>query len=178
MSDSASRPVPSGYQVIDTPDLWEARWSRYRTFQARVSLVFGVVLFGVLLVLLVRKLDFDFGKRPMDSTASMLFCGLVTWSGVAQLFNRTRVRIRGDVLSVRGAPIPWFGGGRWKRAEIERVKTTTGIRSRNASDVPVYGLKLVLRGGRKVAVVRDLATWDEATFLYAEVTRRLGLPTR
>lgn len=153
--------------------------SRYRTLQARVSLVFGIVLFGALLVSLVLKLDFDFAKHPMGATASMLFSVALTWSGVAQLFNRTRVRIRGDVLSVRSAPIPWFGGGVWKRAELERVKTTTGFRSRKeASDVPVYGLKLVLRGGRKVVLVRDLETWDEATFLYAEVTNRLGLPSR
>lgn len=90
----------------------------------------------------------------------------IFYSILAQVFNRTRVALRGEVLTVHSGPLPWRGEVSIPAAGIEQLYVREGVAYEiNEVPVPGYSVIALVRGAGEAVIVRNLPEADQARYL-------------
>jgi len=165
---ATSVPMPEKFVVDERPGRFEVRWRWFgfsHVFLGFFSLVwngFMVMWFGTALI----------EKEPMMALFGSLhaLAGLtVGYLALTGFTNSTRVSLENGQLTVKHGPLPWPGGGSWRRDELAQLYGEEDVRrGRNGVSI-VYTLAAMLRDGRRVKLVKGLAEkaqvlWLERTF--------------
>jgi hypothetical protein len=106
---------------------------------------------------------------------------LVYWS-LVKMFNKTTFAVSSYGVSVKQAPIPWFGNKELPMADIEELYCESYERKSRSGDGPVsvtmtfllYRICARLTGGKKITLLSDLDKCYEALFVNRQLGRKLG----
>lgn len=95
--------------------------------------------------------------------------------GLAMLVNRTTLAVSGDTISVRHAPLPWWGNARRALGDVVGIACVEEICRGVDGPSRHHHLDAVLRDGRRVRIVASLPERDQAAHLAERLEERLGL---
>lgn len=101
----------------------------------------------------------------------------LTYSTIAGLLNRTRIKVTDQQLSIRHGPIPWRGNHDLTVRELEQlyVQRTSASGGTGGTATEAYNLCAVLRGGRKLVLLKNLNQADQGLFMEQEIEELLGI---
>lgn len=169
-------PRPGKVQIEEWGGTWKARWRWFRWE------VLGLLLFCVAWdSFLVFWYTMAFTKNgpwlmvvfPLVHVA--VGVGL-TYSVLTGLLNWTTLELTHHALSIRHFPLPWLGNRTIGAMEIEQLYCEEGRRYNRGGTT--FNLSAMLRGGRKVKLLRGFDEPDIPLFLESELERRMGIAPR
>ncbi len=114
----------------------------------------GVLMFPVYLI-------------PSIPGAALAYYGLVG------LVSRSLITITPDVLTVKTRPLPWLAKKTVPKDTVEQLHVEQKVIPNH--DTKTYNLYVNLRDGRKVLLVADLTSHEQACFLEQIIEERLGI---
>lgn len=98
----------------------------------------------------------------------------LTYYTIAGFLNKTWITVTADEVTVRHAPIPWFGNRSLPAGDIHQIYCEE-IVTKNRGTSRTYTLSAVLRDGRKVDLVKSLPAAAQARYLEQRLEERLGI---
>lgn len=149
---------------------------RWRSVATAFLFVFALFWNGFLVVWFSTA--FASGTTEMalfGSIHALVGVGLA-YSVLMQLFNSTRVTLEQGVFQVRHGPLPWLGGGSWKREDLAQLYGEQVVRNtKNGGRVFSYDLRAMLRDGRRVKLVTGLTDKAQVRWLERTFETRMGI---
>jgi len=176
------RPLPAGIQVEEQGNLLciVRRWYNHALF---FMLFFCVLWDGFLVVWYASFGVMDGGGPTLLFYLFPVFHVIVgvslTYSTIAGFFNRTEILATPGLLSIRHAPLPWFGNRDLLVENIEQLfcKETVS-RGKNGPNYS-YSLEAVMRDGRAVRLLKgNSLSVEQVLFLEHAIERHLGIVNR
>jgi hypothetical protein len=168
-------PLPQRFQVEDAGGRFSVSW-RWRSVATAFLFVFALFWNGFLVVWFSTA--FASGTTEMalfGSIHALVGVGLA-YSVLMQLFNSTRVTLEQGVFQVRHGPLPWLGGGSWKREDLAQLYGEQVVRNtKNGGRVFSYDLRAMLRDGRRVKLVTGLTDKAQVRWLERTFETRMGI---
>jgi predicted RNA-binding Zn-ribbon protein involved in translation (DUF1610 family) len=102
----------------------------------------------------------------------------LTYSTLAGFLNRTTLRVDGQKFTLQYDPLPWYGEVKVPINELEQLYCKESHTSSDSGTHYSYQLCAVLKGGRKLDLVKDLESPDLAAYLEQQIETWLGIPDR
>jgi len=99
------------------------------------------------------------------------------YTALAQLLNRTRIRVDRERLLVRVGPLPWFGGREIPVSEIRSIALREYRSSRQKRSVAVK-VETRLASGKWVPLIRGIRKRDQALLIEQSLESFLNLKDR
>lgn len=144
LPDNVKLIVPVRVKVEHTEDVLRIQYAWFKTGYI------GVFLFAFTwnLMLPIFFTPLFMSDAPAHTFIPMIIMPVVGilmlgWA-IVHLFNRTVIEIRGDQLTIRFAPFPWFGSMSIQTSELTRLVCTRRIvqRERNLGGYQVRGFSI------------------------------------
>lgn len=102
----------------------------------------------------------------------------LTYAVAAVFVNRTIIRLGTQSLSVRHGPLPWPGDKDLARAEVEQLFCEERFHRGKRGGSYSYAVSVLMRGGRREALVTRLESPEQALFIESKVEAVMGLQDR
>jgi hypothetical protein len=170
-------PRPGGVAMEDLVDRRRLSWAWFR-WPVLFMVLFCVVWDSFLVFWYSIALG---GNAPwIMSVFPLLHVAVgvgITYLTLAMLFNRTRVEVGTDGLSVRHGPVPWAGNVTLDPGEIRQLYCDqTQNRNRRGYPNTTFNVNAVLTDDRRVKLLGGLDDRGLALFVEQQVEEWLGLP--
>jgi hypothetical protein len=111
---------------------------------------------------------------PLGIVQVAMAVGL-TYYTLAGFVNRTWMTAERGTLTIRHAPLPWFGNRTMPAANIAKLYCTQ-VRMVNKESIDItYTLWAALKGGAKIPLITDLPDADQGVFLQQRFEDRLAI---
>jgi hypothetical protein len=94
---------------------------------------------------------------------------------VANIVNRTRIVVAGDIVTVRHGPLPWWGNRTLVRSTITQLFCRRDTGNKGAIS---YALVAIDRSGTRIDLVRALQREDDVRWLEDTLERRIGIANK
>jgi hypothetical protein len=173
--------LPDGFRLDDDGMERRVSW-RWFSWYAMRGIIFAVIFslpLAFVLYAYANSPDKSWPAPALAITLSLALPAAATIYGwLAYLVNRTTVRVDAARVSVRHGPLPWLGAKDVARADIkgivsERVLNDSSDSSDGTIFQPrvIYLVKLILKSGKTVSLVRGLHSPDEALFIEQQIRK-------
>ena len=170
-----SRPViamPPGFSSSRRDNRFEIQWS-WRSPFAFIFLGF-VIAYNLILLKILSESEFEF-----FSILFMLGGLVISYIGLAEMFNTTTISADEYWLTVRHSPIPWYPAPTVSSSTIAQLYVSEGFtKSRGGGKTPYYLLYAVLRDDLHQQLSNKLRTIEPALYLEQEFERALHIQDR
>lgn len=98
------------------------------------------------------------------------------YSGLAGLFNTTRVIVGGGRVQVQHGPLPWWGARDLEAGQIKQFYTKESVSvSKGGNRSVTYNVLAILRDNRQISFVTGLTDKQQGLFLEKTLEDRLYL---
>lgn len=95
---------------------------------------------------------------------------------IAQMFNRTVIRVSHSFLSVRHSPIPWGGPGELRAADLKQLYAiATGHSKSNGKTKPIYAVKAIMKNGKTRTLINNIDNEDNALLIERQIEDYLNI---
>ena len=99
----------------------------------------------------------------------------LTYTALAGFYNKTVVTVGMGKLSIHHTPIPWPGNQTLDAADLKQLYSEEHIiRGKNGTRT-VYRLNAVTQNDRKIKLISNMESPEEARFLERKVEEQLGI---
>jgi hypothetical protein len=174
-------PLPEEFDLRDSPRGLSVSW---RWFSRTYLLMLGFCAFWDGFMVLWYALAIA-NRLVLMGLFGLLHAGVGVWLTywtLAGLLNRTRVEVRGGVLSIRHFPIPWRGNRDLRARDIDQLfcaeETSHGRDGTDGAKV-TYQLKAILKSdGHTMTLLSGLNDPQQALFLEQRLEEKLGIEDR
>jgi len=102
----------------------------------------------------------------------------LTYLTAAGFINRTRVRVGPAELNIKHYPLPWPGNRTLQRQEIDQLFCEERVDSGRNGVSYTYTLSVVGPGGKRLRLIKGLASPEDALFLEQKIEGYLGITDR
>lgn len=164
---------PAGLRVVERDGTIFASW-RWFDLQSILHLVMGVVCLALTVGAATQQANLIDGPEAAVGLAVFGLVGLLlTYSGVAQMVNRTTIAVTAEDVSVAIGPLPWPGAGRWTTAGTQAMfvdKTAWQFNYRHWFKV------MAISRGTRVQLGHALQDAAMARWLVWLVESKVGIP--
>ena len=120
-----------------------------------------------------------YGRVPPILGAPFALATILSIYGfAAALVNRTTIEVRGAELTVRHAPLPWWGTRTIERGRIDQLFCDLVEGRSRRGRVARYRVLLRTTDGDELVLVRGLMEPEQALFIEASIERAIGVQDR
>jgi hypothetical protein len=99
----------------------------------------------------------------------------ILYVAIAGFTNRTTIAVRGEQLSVRHGPLPWWGNKDVAVGDLAQLYTEEQVTESKGGPTRTYHLGAVLRDGGRVRLVANLEQPEQALWLEQRLEEHLGI---
>ncbi|MGE0706671.1 MAG: hypothetical protein AB7N76_05335 [Planctomycetota bacterium] len=100
----------------------------------------------------------------------------LTYFVLCSYLNRTTIAVRGDELSIRHGPLPWFGNQDLRASDLAQLYCTQEISRGSKGGTSIsYSLHALDQRQRKTKLLSGLQDADQVRFIEQELERHLGI---
>lgn len=154
-----------------------------RWFSPRIVFIalFALVWDAFLVFWYAVALSSSFSQSPVG-TIALLFplihvaVGIgLTYYALCGFFNSTTIEVSDPTISVRHGPLPWPGH---QKLHVNEMDQLWSVRKSGGRSDRGYTVKVKLRSGRSVDLVRGLQAPEEALFIEQAVQKHLRIKDR
>jgi hypothetical protein len=100
----------------------------------------------------------------------------LTYYVLCGFLNKTRIRASRSELDVSHGPLPWYGARTVPAREVDQLFCRE--KGRGKEGQAAYIVSAVLRDGKRIDLVSDLQSREQARYIEQEVERYLGIADR
>ena len=105
----------------------------------------------------------------------------ITYTALTKVFNRTKIRVDGQRITVKHGPFKWVGESEVHVTAIEQlyVHEIEPKLKQARGKIANYEVHALLKGGGNIRVIKGLKSPFQALYIEQEIERHLGIsPTR
>ncbi|MGC4122270.1 MAG: hypothetical protein QM765_48345 [Myxococcales bacterium] len=174
----ASVPMPERFSVDEGPGGLSIEW-RWFTFKT-IFLIFFCLFWDGFLVVWYQSAFTDREWVAILFPVLHVAVGVsMTWTAIAQLFNRTRIVASRGSLRIQHSPLPWPGNRVLKLSDIDQLFCDETVHKGDDSTTYTYNLRAMLHGtSKRLKLIGSLDRPDQALFLEQQLERFLGIEDR
>lgn len=167
-------PLPGHFKVDDANGLLRISW-RWFSPSAWLLTAFAIVWNTIVLLWLgVAVAGGNWGMLCFGSLNAASGIG-IGYLAVSNFVNSTVVSLQHGVLQVKHSPLPWFGGGAWRREDLAQLYAEAHSGGSRNQRAPQFALCALLRNGRRVKLLGGLTERAQVLWLESTLERRLDI---
>jgi hypothetical protein len=168
-------PVPANMRVAESPSSLTIThlWSRVKGY---VLLVFGIIWNGGLYFNLKGAIAAEgLGGSILPMSPFIAIGVVVVYAGLSFAFNSTIITITFEQLTIKHAPLPWFGNRLIARGDLKQpyVKQHK-LRDENNTSY-IYSVNVIDGNQKDITLVGNLSKAEEAKFIEQKIEQYLKL---
>jgi hypothetical protein len=99
----------------------------------------------------------------------------VAYGALAGIMNRTTIRVTGDRLRIRHAPLPWLGNREVPVDELEQVYCTQKEHRGKNGVTFTYEVKTATKGGAGMTLLTGLPEAEQALYIEQTIEKALNI---